>query len=427
MPIVLRNSKNSALTHSELDGNFTDLDTRVNSKADSSTITSIVNAEYIQARQLDLQRDSAFVTNIVSETYVTNFIDSAYIQARQVDLDTQRDSAFVTNIVTTAYIQDRQNTYTDISVNNHLNTATATSGQVLSWTGADYDWINQTSGTGGGIDSAVVVDIISTQDINDLNHNLETLPVSAPGGFDQPVHGTIMVYDVDTTDGNMFRYQTVQGAVQNALNIDGNSTNKVLGWNGSTFIWKVDSVGGSGSGSGLDSAGIASYLNGGWDFHLIPDTNATYDIGSAEYKVRHLYLSDNSLYFDSGQTSIGFETVGTSKNLKFNNNVVKEASHIEEAAGLVDISKTNHFVTTGATYDLPNGEYVGQELKFWHKTQGGTNIVRVNVLNAKWRNGGGVLSTIPNMLWDQDKTNTACYGCIWDGEAWIIGEGSLGA
>jgi len=31
------------------------------------------------------------------------------------------------------------------------------------------------------------------------------------------------------------------------------------------------------------------------------------------------------------------------------------------------------------------------------------------------------------MMWDQDKTNTACYGCIWDGEAWIIGEGSLGA
>lgn len=327
MPIVLRNSKNSALTHSELDGNFTDLDTRVNSKADSSTITSIVNAEYIQARQLDLQRDSAFITNIVSETYVTNFIDSAYIQARQVDLDTQRDSAFITNIVTTAYIQDRQNTYTDISVNNHLNTGTATSGQVLSWTGADYDWVAQ---TGGG-------------------------------------------------------------------------------------------------GSGLDSAGVASYLNGGWDFHLIPDTNATYDIGSAEYKVRHLYLSDNSLFFDSGQTSIGFESVGTSKNLKFNNNVVKEASHAEEASGPVDISKTNHFVTTGAIYDLPNGEYVGQELKFWHKTQGGTNIVRVNVLNAKWRNGVGVLSIIPNMLWDQDKENTACYSCIWDGEAWIIGEGSLGA
>ena len=30
--------------------------------------------------------------------------------------------------------------------------------------------------------------------------------------------------------------------------------------------------------------------------HIIPDTNAAYDLGSAEYKIRHLYLSDNTLY-----------------------------------------------------------------------------------------------------------------------------------
>ncbi len=34
--------------------------------------------------------------------------------------------------------------------------------------------------------------------------------------------------------------------------------------------------------------------------HIIPATNATYDIGSAEKKVRHLYLSQNSLYMGSG-------------------------------------------------------------------------------------------------------------------------------
>ena len=30
--------------------------------------------------------------------------------------------------------------------------------------------------------------------------------------------------------------------------------------------------------------------------HIIPDTNASYDLGSAEYKIRHLFLSDNSLW-----------------------------------------------------------------------------------------------------------------------------------
>jgi len=35
--------------------------------------------------------------------------------------------------------------YTNTDVDSHLNTGTASSGQVLSWTGTDYDWVNQTS------------------------------------------------------------------------------------------------------------------------------------------------------------------------------------------------------------------------------------------------------------------------------------------
>ena len=47
---------------------------------------------------------------------------------------------------------------------------------------------------------------------------------------------------------------------------------------------------------------------GRWSFtsagHLLPASNASYDIGSADYKVRHLFLSDNSLKFvDSGDVS----------------------------------------------------------------------------------------------------------------------------
>lgn len=35
--------------------------------------------------------------------------------------------------------------YTDSDVDTHLNTGTATSNQVLSWTGSDYDWVAQTA------------------------------------------------------------------------------------------------------------------------------------------------------------------------------------------------------------------------------------------------------------------------------------------
>lgn len=45
-----------------------------------------------------------------------------------------------------------------------------------------------------------------------------------------------------------------------------------------------------------------------WKFnssgHLIPNANATYDIGEAENKVRHFYLSNNSLIFESGSLGV---------------------------------------------------------------------------------------------------------------------------
>ena len=44
--------------------------------------------------------------------------------------------------------------------------------------------------------------------------------------------------------------------------------------------------------------------------HIIPDTNAQYDLGSAEYKIRHLYLSDNTIYSDSGNIKVAQHPVG---------------------------------------------------------------------------------------------------------------------
>ena len=37
--------------------------------------------------------------------------------------------------------------------------------------------------------------------------------------------------------------------------------------------------------------------------HYIPDTNSAYDIGSAEYKIRHLYLSNNSMFIGDNKLS----------------------------------------------------------------------------------------------------------------------------
>ena len=39
------------------------------------------------------------------------------------------------------------------------------------------------------------------------------------------------------------------------------------------------------------------------DGHFIPNSNANFDLGNAEYKVRHLFLSDNSIYMGEGNLS----------------------------------------------------------------------------------------------------------------------------
>jgi len=47
---------------------------------------------------------------------------------------------------------------------------------------------------------------------------------------------------------------------------------------------------------GLENAGGLTSMGGTMTSHILPDTNAVYDLGSAEKKIRHLFLSDNSLW-----------------------------------------------------------------------------------------------------------------------------------
>ena len=70
------------------------------------------------------------------------------------------------------------------------------------------------------------------------------------------------------------------------------TNNKLYVGDGTTAI----EIGAGGGGSSYTDADVATYL-GALSTSIIPDTNATYDLGSAERKIRHLYLSDNSIKF----------------------------------------------------------------------------------------------------------------------------------
>ena len=56
--------------------------------------------------------------------------------------------------------------YTDASVDTHLNRSSATTGQVLSWSGTDYAWVAQTGGGGGATTLGGLTDVSSTSPTN---------------------------------------------------------------------------------------------------------------------------------------------------------------------------------------------------------------------------------------------------------------------
>lgn len=111
----------------------------------------------------------------------------------------------------------------------------------------------------------------------------------------------------------------VDADVDTHLNTSTAVTGEVLSWTGTDYDWVAQSTGGGSSYSDTD---VATYLNGNLDTSIIPDTNAQYDLGNAEYKIRHLYLSDNSIYMGDAENTL--RTSGTT--LLFNGEAVQVGS-----------------------------------------------------------------------------------------------------
>lgn len=141
MAIILRNTKGSALTYEELDGNFTDLNGRV---LDSDGIKALIDADYIQANQADIYRDSAFVTTIV---------DSDYVNARITAHYNGFDSDFGTK--TTTDLSEGTNLYfTSARFDSDLGTKTTT--DLTEGTNLYYTTARADSDTQALVDSAYV-------------------------------------------------------------------------------------------------------------------------------------------------------------------------------------------------------------------------------------------------------------------------------
>ena len=67
--------------------------------------------------------------------------------------------------------------------------------------------------------------------------------------------------------------------------------------------------GGSGGGGSYGDTDVEALFQS-YSFHLLPSVNAQYDIGSAEFKVRHLFLSDNTLYYEGDFLKVAQHNAG---------------------------------------------------------------------------------------------------------------------
>ena len=90
--------------------------------------------------------------------------------------------------------------YANSDVDTHLNTSTATSGQILSWTGTDYDWVDDQTG-GGATGISNIVEDTTPQ----LGGNLDAQ------AFDITTTGKILYSNMYATEGDLPNATTYHG------------------------------------------------------------------------------------------------------------------------------------------------------------------------------------------------------------------------
>ena len=146
--------------------------------------------------------DDVNIAGVLTATTInaTTFVGNGDFVDIDVDGHTELDNVNVSGVITattfsgitTSMISDYGNGlaggYSDSSVDTHLNTSSANSGEVLSWTGSDYDWVAQSGGSGIttaniSADTLVVSGVSTLGVTSTTNSTTEQLYVSGVSTF----------------------------------------------------------------------------------------------------------------------------------------------------------------------------------------------------------------------------------------------------
>lgn len=150
----------------------------------NNTITDTVDSAYVLARVAEAP--------FLNSADAVNLIDSAYIQARQADL--QRDSAFVTDIVDSAYIQLRQSGTTIGLAGNTGSHTLDPSTETLTFLG-----------TTGQINAGIAANNVTLE----LDQNINSI--------------TSIAFEGDSANANETKVQAVNPTKDNTINLPDSS------------------------------------------------------------------------------------------------------------------------------------------------------------------------------------------------------------
>jgi len=367
MPLILRSSKDSALSFAEMDGNLTYLDTRLTFLVDSHGNRND-SADILQIAQIDSASISATAKLAVDSAHVKGFIDAAYVQSVQ----STKDSAFITSIIDSNYIEARADrsigNLTTLNVDNirgvsNISSPHSDTPKVFTVTVAAKDTTHRYEGLGSAsgykIDGVFAPFItltpgrtyqFDTSDNSNQNHPIHfyfksdkstgeyTTGVTQNGVAGQPGSYTQIQVGDDTPE--VLHYQCFNHAYMG--NSIAASTRNLAGYNTDDLV--------QGTQNEYYTDLKVKNILGAVDVAIVPDVDNQRDLGSSVRKFRDLYLSGSTLHLgnlklkDSGGLSV--------TDVSGNQVVVNNALDSSKVTGIIDAAYVQARQTTYGNSDV---------------------------------------------------------------------------
>ena len=250
--------------------------------------------------------------------------------------------------ITTSMISDYGNGlgggYSNSNVDTHLNVSTATTSQVLSWDGSDYDWVDQSGG--GGIGTTTFTYIFESSDDSENKLIPFVRSSQSGGGFRElEVDSSVLYFNPNT---NILQTTNLNctGLTASTLSGDGSSVSNLNATNISSGTVNVNRLASSGTPSN------STFLRGDGSWAAAGGGEALF--GTA---TNGIYLVDNGGSIGLGTTNPVGNGVLQVKNTVHEGSGVASSSFTASAGTPQEIDVyVSDFVTAEYTLHIINGD-----------------------------------------------------------------------